>query len=112
MSVRVIATVPVGIGGEELDLWQLTGLQRGDVPEWFQEIVDRDYDGSFRPRWFDHPAQDGESLIVEPYEVCHSEIREIVEFADKYSLNVSMSAISQHFPTRTISVSFMPREAA
>jgi hypothetical protein len=112
MSVRVIATLPVGVGDEELDLWQLTGLQRGEKPDWFQEIVDRDYDGSFCPRWFDHPAQDGEDLIVEPYNLCHEELRDILTFADKHNVNVSMSAISHHFPTRTISISFSQREAS
>jgi hypothetical protein len=110
MSVRVIATLPVGFGDEELDLWQLTGLRRGDTPAWYR-IVNDEYDGAFNPRWYDHPSQNGKALVVEPYDLGHEEIRELVDFADKHKLNVSMSAISQHFPTRTISISFMPREA-
>ena len=66
MSIRVIATLPVGYGGEELDLWQLTGLSRGDKPEWFEQLVDREYDGVFNPDWFDHVSRDGEALVVEP----------------------------------------------
>jgi hypothetical protein len=112
MSVRVIATVPVGIGDEELDLWQLTGLQRGDLPEWFQDLVDREYGGSFNPDWYDHVSRDDNTLVVEPYDLWDGSLRDLVAFADKHSLKVHISAIASHYPTRTLSIALAPREAA
>lgn len=112
MSIRVIATVPVGIGDEELDLWQLTGLSRGDKPEWFEQLVDREYDGVFNPDWFDHVSRDGEALVVEPYHLPDESFRDLYAFADKHSLKVIVSATSQHFPTRTLNITLTPREAA
>jgi hypothetical protein len=112
MSVRVIATVPVGFGDEELDLWQLTGLQRGDVPEWFEQIVDSAYGGSFNAHWNDHVSRDDNTLVVEPYDLGDESLRDLVAFADKHSLKVHISAIASHYPTRTLSIALAPRKAA
>jgi hypothetical protein len=112
MSVRVIATVPAGYGDEELELWQLTGLSRGDVPEWFQEIVDTEYGGSFNPDWYDHVSRDEDTLVVEPYDLSDESLRDLVAFADKHSLRIHISAIASHYPTRTLSIALDAREAA
>lgn len=108
---RVIAVVKAEarFGPEGMELWRLTGVSPGRSPAWFRKIVDRDFAGSFHADWFDHHAKDGETLISEPYDICHDDLREILAFADKYALNVSISATSHHFPTRTVSVALKPR---
>jgi hypothetical protein len=93
----------------KVELWRLQGLAVGKQPAWFRRIVDRDFGGSFNADWFDHHAKDGERLIVEPYDVSHEELRDILAFADKYALNVLISAITFHFPTRTVAITFIPR---
>jgi hypothetical protein len=110
-AARVIASIKAEprFGPEGMELWRLKGLRPGRTPAWFRKIIDRDFDGHFNADWFDHHAQDGEALISEPYGLCHDDLREILAFADKYALNVSISATSHHFPTRTVSVALKPR---
>jgi hypothetical protein len=99
-----------GPGG--IEIWRRQGLSVGKQPAWFRRIVDRDFGGSFNADWFDHFAKNGEQLVVEPYDLSHEDLRDLIAFADKYSLGVSISAVSHHFPTRTIAIFFSPREAA
>jgi hypothetical protein len=110
-TMQVIATIKAEprFGPDGMSLWRLTRLSPGKTPAWFRRIVDRDFDGSFNADWFDHHAKDGERLVVEPYDVSHEELRDILAFADKYALNVSISAITFHFPTRTVAITFIPR---
>jgi hypothetical protein len=110
-GAKVITTIKgeARFGPEGMELWRLTGLRPGRTPAWFRKIIDRDFDGSFHADWFDHHAQDGETLVSEPYGICHHDLREILAFADEYALNVSISATSHHFPTRTVSVALKPR---
>jgi hypothetical protein len=110
-AARVITTIKAEprFGPEGMELWRLTGLRPGRTPAWFRKIIDRDFDGNFHADWFDHHAQDGETLISEPYGICHDDLRDILAFADKYALNVSISAITFHFPTRTVALTFIPR---
>jgi hypothetical protein len=103
-----IKTRETRFGPDGIELWRLKDLSFGR-PAWFRKIVDRDFAGSFNADWFDHPARSGETLIVEPYDLSHEELRDILAFADKYTLNVSISAITFHFPTRTLAISFTPR---
>lgn len=112
MSVRVIATVPAGFGDEELELWQLTGLQRGDHPKWFEQIVDDEYGGNFNADWYDHVSRDEDTLVVEPYDLWDESLRDLVAFADKHSLKIHISAIASHYPTRTLAIALAPRETA
>jgi len=110
-TIEVLARIKTretrfGPGG--IELCRLKDLSFGR-PAWFRKIVDRDFAGSFNADWFDHPARSGETLIVEPYDLGDGDLRELIAFADKYNLHISVSAISHHFPTRTVSISLKPR---
>jgi hypothetical protein len=111
---RVIATVKAEsrFGPDGMSLWRLGGISLGKTPAWFRRIVERDYAGRFDADWFDHYAQAGEALVVEPYDLNDDSLRDLVAFADRHALSVSISATSQHYPTRTLSVFLMPRDAA
>jgi hypothetical protein len=110
--VKVLATVPTREArfAGSIELLRLDGLQVGKVPAWFRRIVDRDYNGRLNADWFDHFAKDGEALVVEPYGLGDESIRDLVRFAEKYGLRVTISAMSEHYPTRTLSISLMPGE--
>jgi hypothetical protein len=111
---RIIATVKgeARFGHEGISLLRLGGLSVGKQPSWFRRIVERDFAGRFNPDWFDHHARTGESLVVEPYDLGDESLRDLLSFADRYGLNVSISATSQHYPTRTLAVFLTPREEA
>ena len=110
--VAVLATVPTREArfAGAIELGRLAGLEVGKQPSWFRRIVDRDFGDHFNADWFDHFAKDGEALVVEPYGLDDESIRELERFAEKYGLRYSISATSQHFPTRTLSISLIPRE--
>jgi hypothetical protein len=111
-SIEVLTTVKTResrFGPAGIEIWRRQGLSVGTQPAWFRRIVDRDFGGSFNADWFDHFAKNGEQLVVEPYNLSHKDLRDLIAFADKYSLGVSMSAVSHHFPTRTISIELTPR---
>jgi hypothetical protein len=112
--VIVIATVKAEarFGQEGICLLRLGGLSVGKRPAWFRRIVERDFGGHFSADWFDHHARAGDALVVEPYGLCHEDLRDLLAFAGKYGLSVSISATSQHFPTRTLAVFLTPREEA
>jgi hypothetical protein len=110
MSTHVLATITAdpnsGEGG--MDLLRLDGLEVGITPHWFRQIVERDFDGMFYPHWLDHPAMDKDTLVVEPYDLSHDDMRDLLSFADRYRLSVHVSAISSHYPTRTLAVFLTP----
>jgi hypothetical protein len=111
-TAQVIVTVKAErrFGLEGMSLVRLTGVSPGRLPSWFRRIVDRDFNGSFNADWFDHHAKSGEALIVEPYNLGEGSLRDLVAFADKYHLGISISAITHHFPTRTLSISLTPKD--
>ena len=110
-SIRVIATIKAErrFGPEGMSLLRLAGVSPGKLPRWFQTIVARDFSGHFNAEWYDHPARDGDSLLVEPYDLTDESLRDLLAFADRYGLQVSISATSHHYPTRTLAVFLMPR---
>jgi hypothetical protein len=87
-------------------------LAVGKQPQWFRRIVQRDFGGRFNADWFDHYAKAGDALVVEPYDLDRESLRGLLAFADTYALNVTISATSQHYPTRTLAVFLEPREEA
>jgi hypothetical protein len=114
MSARmeVITTVKTResrFGGGGIEIWRLTGVRPGHLPQWFQRLRDRDYGGHLDFDWMDHVAADGETLLTEPYHLDGEEAREILSFADRHDLKVNFSATSFHYPTRTISIELTPR---
>ena len=111
-TTHIIATVKAEcrFGPEGMSLVRLTGVSSGRLPAWFRRIVDRDFNGSFNADWFDHHAKSGEALIVEPYDLGEGSLRDLVAFAGKYHLGISISAITHHFPTRTLSISLTPKD--
>jgi hypothetical protein len=111
-TTQIIATVKAEcrFGPEGMSLVRLTGVSPGRLPAWFSRIVDRDFGGSFNAEWFDHHAKSGEALIVEPYGLGEGSLRDLVAFAGKYHLGISISAITHHFPTRTLSISLTPKD--
>jgi hypothetical protein len=109
-SVLAVVKAEARFGPEGMVLWRLGGLKPGKTPAWFRRIVQRDFDGHFNAHWFDHHAKSGEALVAEPYDIDDGDLRDLVAFADKYDLNISISAITHHFPTRTLSIFLTPRE--
>jgi hypothetical protein len=111
---HVIATVKAEarFGKEGISLLRLGGLSVGKLPSWFRRIIDRDFGGRFNADWFDHHARAGNALVVEPYDLTDDSLRDLLAFADRYRLSVTISATSQHFPTRTLAVFLIPREEA
>jgi hypothetical protein len=110
--VKVLATVPTREArfAGSIELWRLDGLEVGKLPAWFRRIVDRDFNGHLSADWFDHFAKDGGALVVEPYNLDLESTQDLIQFAEKYGLRLSISAMSQHYPTRTLSISLTPRE--
>jgi hypothetical protein len=110
--VKVLATVPIREArfAGSIELWRLHGLEVGKLPAWFRRIVERDFNGHFNADWFDHFAKDGEALVVEPYDLSDESLQDLKQFAEKYQLRVHISAITRHFPTRTLSISLIPAE--
>jgi hypothetical protein len=113
-STHVITTVKAEprFGQEGMCLVRLGGLSVGKQPQWFRRIVQRDFGGRFNPDWFDHYAKSGDALVVEPYDIDGESLRDLLAFADRYSLNVTISAVSSHYPTRTVAIFLTPREEA
>jgi hypothetical protein len=111
-ATRIIAVVKseARFGPEGMSLWRLTGVLPGRTPAWFRKIVDSDYDGQFHRDWLDHFAKDGDSLLVEPYDLDGESARDLLAFAERHSLRVTISAISHHFPTRTLAIHLTPRD--
>jgi hypothetical protein len=111
---RVIATLKAEarFGDEGMSLVRLGGLSVGKLPAWFRRIRDRDFSGQFNADWFDHHARAGDALVVEPYHLDAESMRDLLAFADRYSLSVSVSGTSSHYPTRTIAIFIEPREEA
>jgi hypothetical protein len=60
----------------------------------------------------DHPSSDGDTLICEPYDLSHKALVDLLDFADRFGLSVTISALSAHYPTRTVAVFLIPREDA
>jgi hypothetical protein len=113
-STREIATVRAEsrFGPKGISILRLQGLSVGRQPAWFRAIVRRDFGGHFDAEWFDHCARDMESLVVEPYGLTGDSLRNLLAFADRYGLDVYVSATSQHYPTRAIAVYLTPRKGA
>jgi hypothetical protein len=111
---RVIAIVKgeARFGSEGMSLLRLGGLSVGKQPSWFRRIIQRDFGGRFNAEWFDHHGCMDDSLVVEPYGLSDESLRNLLAFADAYALNITISATSQHFPTRTLAVFLTPREEA
>jgi hypothetical protein len=110
-GARVITTVKADprFGPEGMSLWRLTGVSPGRTPAWFRRIVESDYDGQFHRDWLDHFAKDGDSLLVEPYDLDGESARDLLAFAERHSLRVTISATSHHVPTRTLAIRLTPR---
>ncbi len=106
-TVSVLATVKAEarFGEEGITLLRLGGLSH-KMPAWFQRI-ERDF-GHFEHDWMDHPASDGNTLVCEPYNLSHEALMDLVDFAERYGLSVSISATSQHYPTRTLAIFLTP----
>jgi len=72
----------------------------------------------FYPNWLDHSyfLKDIETgkmkLVGEPYGVCLDELKEIVDFCDKYNLDfeISHGFPSIHYPNNTIALVFSKKE--
>jgi len=103
-GARVLATAkgdarfgPGGIKLVQLDV-------KPAKPAWFRRIVERDFGGVFNAQWYDHPGSVGESLVVEPYQLSHEAITDLLDCANRYALNVSISGFSHHYPGRTVAV--------
>ena len=82
-AIRVIATIKAEsrFGSEGMSLLRLRGLSIGKVPRWFRQITDRDFAGRFNAHWFDHPARNGDALVVEPYDLDDESLRDLLAFA-------------------------------
>jgi hypothetical protein len=113
-TIRVITTVKAEsrFGRDGMSVWRLDGLRPGRTPGWFRRIVERDFGGQFRPDWFDHHGRDGDALVCEPYGLSDESLRDLLTFADRYALTVTVSATSQHYPTRTLAIFLTPRNEA
>jgi hypothetical protein len=113
-TIRVIASLKAGsrFGEEGMTLWRLEGVSPGKQPAWFRRIVDRDFGGRFSADWFDHHARAGDALVCEPYGLSGESLQNLLAFADRYGLSVTISATSWHYPTRTVAVFLTPREEA
>lgn len=113
-SAYTIATVKgeSRFGKDGMTLLRLGGLSIGKQASWFRRIVERDFGGRFNAEWFDHYAKSGDALVVEPYDLDDDSLRDLLSFADRYGLNVAISAVSSHYPTRTLAVFLEPREQA
>ena len=111
-TTRVIANLKAEsrFGQEGMTLWRLDGLSPGKLPTWFRRIIDRDFGGLFHADWFDHHARAGDALVCEPYGLSGDSLQELLAFADRYALSVTISATSQHYPTRTLAVFLTPRD--
>ena len=111
---RIIATVKgePRFGPDGISLVRLGGLSVGKQPSWFRRIIQRDFGGRFNAEWFDHFSKAGDALVVEPYDLECESLRNLLAFADRYGLNASISATSQHYPTRTLAIFLTPREEA
>ena len=111
---RVITTVKAEsrFGPEGMSLVRLGGLSVGKQPSWFRRIVERDFGGRFSAEWFDHYAKASDALVIEPYGLSDESLRDMLAFADRYGLDVNISATSQHYPTRTLAIFLTPREQA
>jgi hypothetical protein len=111
-GAKVITTIKgePRFGPEGMTLWRLTGVSLGRTPAWFRKIVDSHYEGQFHRDWLDHFAKDGDSLLVEPYDLDGESARDLLAFAERHSLRVTISAISHHFPTRTLAIHLTPRD--
>jgi hypothetical protein len=110
-TIRAIATVKAEarFGEEGLTLLRLTGLS-SEMPSWFQRI-EHEFKGTEHD-WMDHPSSDGDTLIYEPYDLSHKALVDLLDFADRFGLSVSISALSAHYPTRTVAIFLTPREEA
>jgi hypothetical protein len=107
-----IKTSESRFGPEGIELWRLGGLAVGKTPAWFRKIVQRDFNGRFYADWYDHPSRAGDSLVFEPYDLTGESLRDLLAFADRYAIDLSISATSHHYPTRTIAVFLTPRKKA
>jgi hypothetical protein len=99
-------------GHEGMNLLRLGGLSVGKLPSWFRRIIERDFNGRLDADWFDHHARAGDALVCEPYGLSGESLQELLSFADRYALNVTISATSSHYPTRTLAIFLSPREEA
>lgn len=110
-AVTILANIKgeARFGEEGLDILRLTGLSN-EMPTWFQRI-EHDF-GCIEHDWLDHPSSDGDALVCEPYDLSHEGLKDLMDFADRFGLSVSISALSQHHPTRTLAIFLTPRGEA
>ena len=113
-TIRVIASLKAEsrFGQEGMTLWRLEGVSPGKLPAWFRRIIERDFNGRLDADWFDHHARAGDALVCEPYGLSGESLQDLLAFADRYALNITISATSQHYPTRTLAIFLSPREEA
>jgi hypothetical protein len=108
--MRVIGTV--GLGNCANDLVALTGKRLGRLPRWARKIPKLAgpwNNDNPQPFWVDHPGSSGEVLILEPYQFSSADAEELLGFAKAHNLDFSISAISQHYPTRTLCIHLWPK---
>jgi hypothetical protein len=115
MSVRILQ---IGIirgrqwGREGGALLRLRCKRVGQKPKWLERILERDFGGQIPPdwRWADHWGSVEEQFICEPYGLCSADMQSVQRFCERYGLDYHISALSQHYPTWTVSLSIWPKE--
>lgn len=113
LGMRVIGTLRLEANGNHYppsELVALTGKKWGRLPRWMRRIVREHYNGRLPhiDGLLDHVGSCGDVLISEPY---HLDAEALVAFVKKHNLDYSVSATSQHYPTRTICIRLWPKES-
>lgn len=105
LSAHVIGTIKLPQDGSQSPaspLLALSGKREWRLPQWARKISNEL--GGELPDWFDHWGKCGDTLICEPYHLSSADIADLIRFAQMYGLDFSVSAVSQHYPTRTVCI--------
>ena len=111
LGIRTIGTVKLGYCNGELV--QLVGKKPGRLPQWARNIPEltgpwnRD---NPRPSWVDHCGTSGDVLISEPYHFDSADAEHLLNLCKAHNLDFSVSATSQHYPTRTLCIELWPKK--
>ena len=102
------------------DLYLLRGekVRRGRLPRWVRKLQNQQeasWQLLFHEGWLDHIGvlrDDGQEYFVsEPYDLDSDAIRDLVKDAERFNFDFQISALSYHYPTRTVRILAWPREA-